>query len=233
MRPYRRVVLVGILRDNPILWREGTPKFLRRASPRARLALLAGLGIVSIGAALALYWTVSGWEGSGPLAVGLAWVWAGAAVLLVPARTARAIVRERQQGTWDAVILTRLRPSEIVWGKLLAAVTDFWALGLFLLPICLALDWKDVAAGSLIVALGDPPPLLLIALAYGTATIGALTAASFGLYVSMRTSSGGSALLWTYLLLWLGGQITMLAGLIMLFVLPLRFVRMDRYHRTT
>jgi len=182
---------MGILRDNPIIWREAVPKRLRRASPLARLFLGAAAVLVPFLAAAA--WSVRAREYAYVLAYVLAFTWAGAAVVLALSQNSRSIVQERIQGTWDMLVLSRLRPAEIVLGKLLAALLPLWTVGFIILPTCL-----------LLVLVSDPPqPLWYVICAYGIGTLGALSFGGLALYCSMRAGSVGGAQVLAFSLSWL------------------------------
>jgi ABC-type transport system involved in multi-copper enzyme maturation permease subunit len=197
---------MGILRDNPIIWREAVPKRLRRASPLARLFL--GVAAVLVPFLAAAAWSVRAREYAYVLAYVLAFTWAGATVVLALTQNSRSIVQERIQGTWDMLVLSRLRPAEIVLGKLLAALLPLWAVGFIILPTCL-----------LLVLVSDPPqPLWYVICAYGIATVGASSFGGLALYCSMRVSSVGGAQVLAFSLSWLTGVLTNLAvsGLVLL-----------------
>jgi ABC-type transport system involved in cytochrome c biogenesis permease component len=211
---------MGILRDNPILWREGVPRILRRASPRTHLRLAAGLVLLSIGAAVAAHRFTRNWEDPGLLASLIAVAWAAATVILAPARTARGVVGERQQGTWEAIVLTRLRPGEIVVGKLLGALAPLWIMGLLLLPACLALmgntrnDFDLRSAHQ------------FVGISFAAGLIGAPFFAAQGLFISMLTSTVTAAFAWTYLVIALAWPVAPLSGTIAFLALLLRFRRL-------
>ena len=155
------------------------------------------------------------------------WMWAGITVLVVAAQTSRAIVQERAQGTWDALLLTRLRPREIVWGKLLGSLIPMWLLGIPLLPACLVAGARTPASSHLGYWLSLSP----LAFGLATATIGALGLGSLGLYASMRCSSVWAAQLWTFIPLLTLSHLAAVAGLFFLPVLLIRFNKLDGLKR--
>jgi len=218
---------MGLIRDNPILWREATPRFFRRISPRVRTVVVAGLGVVAIGGGVAVY--LAGATGADEtrytIGIVVAWTWAGATLLLVPARAARSVVHERRQGTWDAVVLTRLRPAEIVFGKVLGALAPFWAVGILLLPAFAALALRTPDLGEL------AGLFIFVALTYGAAVVGGFCLASLGFYVSLRTSSVVNAYLWTYVPILAVGHLAALVGLIIFPILLLDFRGAERQGR--
>jgi len=181
---------MGIIRDNPVFWREGVPKPFRRASPNRWAAIFLGAAVFSLlgGDFLAS----QRWDSADLLALMFAWLWSAATLIIVPGQTAQAIVKERLQGTWDAVILTRLRLPEILFGKLFAILIPMWLGGLFFLPACLMLA---AAAGS---PAEMQYALLSVACAYAAAVIGGLGFGALGLLFSMRCSSAASAQAWTF-----------------------------------
>jgi len=241
---------MGVLRDNPIIWREAVPKPLRRVPPESWIAL--GLSASLIPATLVLTFMETEYDAI----LGLVTMsgWAACSVLIGMMHTARTIVQERVQGTWDALLLTRLRPREIVLGKLLAALLPLWAVGLILLPTCTALVPISQA----------PSPLLSPLYLYAGAIVAGFSFASIGLYCSMRCSTVGSAQLLAFLLAsavylvasistrfcWfifrlpyrsftlafviaLGFELTLLPGLVALLRLIHQFGKLDAAHRGT
>jgi len=221
---------MGIIRDNPILQREGMPKLLRHTSRDARLYIAVGAALSS--AILALLLSQLHWKFSDLLAQIIAWGWGGIITLIVPSYSARTIVQERLQGTWDSVILSRLRPSEIIFGKLLAPLLPFWLWGLFFLPSCLILALTGSSLKKMFSPLPMPiTPLLLVLLAYAWAIIGSFSAASFALYCSFRCSSAATALLWTYLPLFIIGWPVYLLGLVAFPVMLWGFIGLDKKKR--
>jgi ABC-type Na+ efflux pump permease subunit len=163
------------------------------------------MALISVGIALLL--SRFHWEFSDILAQVIAWGWAGIITLITPSYAARTIVQERLQGTWDAVILSRLYPSEIILGKLLASLFQFWLLGFFLLPSCMLLAFTGTNAGN------SFSPLHFVLLAYAAGLVGSFTAASFALYFSIRCATTTAALLWSYLPLFIMGWTIHILGL--------------------
>jgi ABC-type transport system involved in multi-copper enzyme maturation permease subunit len=108
--------------DNPVLWKELKAKF-RWRQPAHIKAVSAALILVFLAYA---YWQVfaaiirSGdpdsktWWQIG-VAIHALLIW-----LLCPALASHAITQEKEQQTWEMLIFTRLRPSEILSGKLMS-----------------------------------------------------------------------------------------------------------------
>ncbi len=182
---------MGIIRDNPIFRREGVPRRLRNASPNVWSVLAVLLAALSgFGGVYLARWN---WESPDLLAAVIAWLWAVIALLVIPSHTSRAIIQERLQGSWEAVVLTRLRPAEIFFGKLFAVLIPIWLVGLLFLPSCLLL------AASTPFHLQDGVMLRFVAAAYAAGTVGGLAVGAIGLLASMRCSSIWAAQLWAYL----------------------------------
>lgn len=57
--------------------------------------------------------------------------------LMTPAIAANAITQEREQQTWDMLVFTRLKPAEIILGKLMGRMLPSLALLLLCLPLTL------------------------------------------------------------------------------------------------
>lgn len=177
---------MGILADNPIIWREGVPRPLRRADPVVQL--LCGAAGVLVPLLLAAYWLRLGLDDSEMLGYLVAYAWAGGAVVIALSNGARSIAQERAQGTWDALVVSRLGAAGIVLGKLASLVLPLWAVGLVLLPSCV-----------LLVGMGREGSFSHLVYAYVAATLGGGSLASLGLYCSMRCSSVSNAQLLSFL----------------------------------
>ncbi|NIM06894.1 MAG: hypothetical protein GTO55_10115 [Armatimonadetes bacterium] len=185
---------MGIIRDNPILWREGVPAPLRNSTLRGQAIIAGVFAAVYIGGNLLLM-NLKADDISILLPVVLS-IWALVTLLIVPSHTARAIAQERVQGTWDAVVLTCLSPAEIIFGKLFSALLPMWGIGLLLLPTCLVCAAKGVLFDA------DPEmQLSLLVFVYGAAVVASISVASVGIFFSLVCSSFLAALLWTYLVL--------------------------------
>jgi len=167
------------------------PRPLRKAGPVKRSIVVVAAAAASV--FVPAYLSRRHWHEPEMLAVTIAWLWAIVTLMLVPSYTARAIIQERLQGTWDAVVITRLQPTELFLGKLLAPLIPVWVVGLFFLPTCL------LFAASQQSPYESNWALALVGVAYGAGTIGGLAFGTVGLIASMRCSSIWSAQLWTYI----------------------------------
>lgn len=176
---------MGVIIDNPILWREAVPRPLRRARPWHWVGLTLLIALLPVAIVLVL-----GDEETSVLGYVLIWIWALCTILIGMMHTCRSIVQERVQGTWDLLVLSRLRPHEIVFGKLLAALLPSWTLGFLLLPTAVCL----IAMSRI------PEPYLPLLYGYIVAVVGGAAAASLGLYCSMRCASVGNAQLLAFMI---------------------------------
>ncbi len=110
-----------------------------------------------------------------------------AMLLLAPAFSAVAIVSEKEANSYDLLFASRLRPMDIVAGKLLAALA--------MLFIFLALSAPFFAACFLLGAVSAAEALKL----YGLAALSAVAAGLIGLTISSRSRNSQSALIRSYL----------------------------------
>ena len=183
---------MGMVRDNPVFARTAIPRWLRRGG-RWRW-WLAGAGYLA-GSLVVLYlncFPPTSQPGSD--AVFLAWTWAVLAIAVLPAVTSQAITRERRQGTWDALLLSRLRWREIYGGKLLGIAIPLSAVGLFFLSTCV----------TLLVMEGSPRAgeyAFSVVGAYAVGLAGSLVSGSVGLFFSTYCENEYIALGCTYLVL--------------------------------
>lgn len=126
---------------NPIIVREARTR-MRGARPYAvltaflTLLALAGAGIFQLMAQQARFGGVllSAQVGQG-LFKGLAFVELLLVVFLAPAMTSGAISGEREGLTYDMLMATPLRPEQILWGKLVAALGYLFMLILAAVPV--------------------------------------------------------------------------------------------------
>jgi ABC-type transport system involved in multi-copper enzyme maturation permease subunit len=108
---------------------------------------------------------------------------------VAPAFTAGAITGEREQKTYEALIITPLRAHQIVWGKLGSVFTFMVLLMLASLPVqSLAFLFGGVALEEVLIA---ALALTMTALAFG----------ALGLYVSSLTRTTAASIIITYGLL--------------------------------
>jgi len=184
---------MGIIRDNPIFWREAVPRRLRHASDLQRTAGVLSVPVITL--AYAFFQIMVNSETPDHVILMFGWSWALTTIWVVAARSAQALVAERLRGTWDAVMLSRLGPGEIFFGKLFGALALPWAAGLLMLPTC------SLLAAITPLAADRNAALVGLARAYGTGAIGSVCCGAVGLCFSRRCSSVWAAELWTLLLL--------------------------------
>jgi ABC-type transport system involved in multi-copper enzyme maturation permease subunit len=118
---------MGILRENPVLAKEVRSRLrARRQSRASRVAAFVVVGLVV--AILYYYGLVALFSGNSQsngeglyifftLAIELTII-----LFLTPSLAAAAITQEREQQTWNALLLSRLTTGEIVFGKFFAAL---------------------------------------------------------------------------------------------------------------
>lgn len=131
---------MSILSENPVLRKELSGRLSLKRQPKAnRIAI--GLATTLV-APLLYYYSIKAlvMAGSANSARDLYSLWLlgiemSLMVLLAPALTAGAITIEREKQTWNALLLTRLRPAQIVFGKYLGALAPAFLLLVALLPI--------------------------------------------------------------------------------------------------
>ncbi|MCS7254103.1 MAG: ABC transporter permease [Armatimonadetes bacterium] len=133
---------------------------------------------------------------------------AGIVVLIAPALTASAISFERERRTLDLLLITPLRPMQILSGKLLAS----WAYLLLLLVLSMPMVTVCIIMGG--ASISD-----LLA-TYTMLSLSTLSLCAFSLYCSACSSSSGLATFWAYL------------GVILasLYIFPL--ITMQKIHHT-
>jgi len=197
--------------SNPILRREGFPRFWRRSSPVRRKVLLAIYLIVAALPMLALlkYWRAVDAEAASIIILPLSYWPTFLAPVIAPALAAGAIASERERRTWDVLVVSRLTSSEIIWGKLLSRLTPLLWITIPLLPVMVALlirsgganPWGQWATGGF--AGGSNPyagastwPLMAVGWLSGFMVT--FANAVMALYVSFRCSSTRAALLTAY-----------------------------------
>lgn len=170
--------------NNPVLHKELVLRFRARHGSAALLGILVAIAL-PIGL---LYWGMVQWMLVSPTPETAQYAWSltiGIQYLLIclvaPALATNAISREREQQTWEMLISTRLRPSEIILGKLLARLSG--ALLLFSLPLPLSVFcW--VQADHSGASYYNYVSLAQFVLMYALMAITAVFFATFGLFVS-------------------------------------------------
>ncbi len=127
--------------DNPILAREVALRLsFRRQSPAQRKAALVGVSI-----ALPLLYATVLWGARDPrtasdirpLVVGV--LETALLALFAPILAASAFTLEREKQTWNALLLTRLKPAQIVWGKFVGSLSPAAVVYACFLPLNAAL----------------------------------------------------------------------------------------------
>lgn len=179
-----RTWLAEHLWDNLALRREWRP---RAAAPKA--AVWGAAALASVGYLAGAGWLSaperSPWEARAALLV-LSWLYLLGVNLGVPGAAAAGIAGERERGAWTELLLTELRPSQLVAAKYLAALWPAARVGGLLLP-----PWLLAAHAARLPA-GRP---LLLALVL---VLPALAAAAAGLALSSRIPRTASATAWAY-----------------------------------
>ena len=134
--------------ENPVLRKEVTSRLsLRRQSKANRIAVAVICGaIVPL-----LYWFLgrmilnpmaSGNDAREYYSIFLVGIELGLIVLLAPALTAGAITIEREKQTWNALLLSRLTPREIVWGKYWGSLTPVFVTVALFFPLNVLAAWR-------------------------------------------------------------------------------------------
>lgn len=207
------------------------PRWLWRAGRRSRIRLLLGAVLLaSLIAGLPLLWSRAALHASLSVVGMILYGWASVSTLIIPVLTSRAIARERLQGTWDGVILTRLTPAEIIFGKLFAALFPVWAVGLFFLLIfciqfILVLIFSLSTAGEMI-GWGIFICLMLLFNIFSNVAVGAM-----GLYISMCCANPATALILSYGIIIFSCGLYIPLGVIALPVLIIMFKDLDNSKR--
>jgi ABC-type transport system involved in multi-copper enzyme maturation permease subunit len=193
-----------MLRDNPIFLREIRPGFWPKSSRISRYIMLTALAaVLAIPTVIALrYWKEIDGESATLFLMAFTY-WPGfICPALTPALVAGTIAGERERQTWDALVLTRLGPGEIIWGKLLSRLFPLALVTLVLLPLVLAFAvHADPSAlmpsGMRNVSDADQLNfwwMLTWLIGLGSAFANGVLA----MYISLRARSARSALLVTY-----------------------------------
>jgi hypothetical protein len=190
-----------MLADNPIFQRESTMRFWEQGPSWIRITVTSAIAIIALCCAM---FEVCLSEGYGNHPLGLASIWPGIlAPLLIPALMAGAVAGERERQSWDVIVLSRMSPAEIIWGKLLSRVAPLLWGSMFFIPAMVVtaifmLDPRNNFGSGM--HQGDE--VLFVALIIIWPWIGGtlLTLAHgvLALYISMRTSNTRTALLLSY-----------------------------------
>ena len=185
--------------SNPILHKE---LFMRLRLRQMPLAAKIGIGIV-VFSALALFYGVLGKaliDNPTPDAGHTAWGWCIAlqyvlVCLIAPVVTANCITQEKEQQTWEMLIFTRLKPGEIILGKLVARLAIvFLVLALFL-PMTI-FCWVHSAEMDMLTA--GTSRLAEFVMSYAVIVISAIFFATFGLFMSWQLKKTLFAIMLSY-----------------------------------
>ena len=192
--------------QNPVFRKEMLVRFRLRPGATAQLGVVIAIGI---GIALFHWLFIRNMLDARVVRGKEAWQWLvgiqyAIICLMTPAIAANAITQEREQQTWDMLIFTRLKPSEIIMGKLFGRMIPTFALLALCFPLTLCCmivsymardgSWRGfpsdynqevVAAGQF---LGTYVVMLVTALFYTT----------LGLFLSYRTRRTLYALMGSY-----------------------------------
>lgn len=183
--------------DNPVLARE-LPSRSQLRRPRAGAAAVASVILLAVGC---LYWFLFQMlvSADSPDASEMGWsvaIWLQFMILIVmaPVVAANSISREREQQTWEMLVFTRLKPFEIVFGKLAARVIFLVVIFALFVP-AIVIAW---AFGLARAASG----LQLVKIACGEAAVTtvSLAFACIGLYASSVASRTLYAVMASYTL---------------------------------
>lgn len=131
---------MGIFTENPILAKEMRSRFRSRKQTKANriasaicISVVAGL-LYYLGLA-SLFSPQSGFRGRDLYGISVIGFQLTLLILLTPSLAAGSITQEREQQTWNALLLSRLTASEIVFGKYAACLLPVLALLALFLPI--------------------------------------------------------------------------------------------------
>ena len=181
---------MSLLLDNPIIRREGLPRWLRRlGGTRLALLIVAACLLSALTGALLVKTNILSnnpnnhfiFSSAGDFSM----VWGVLAFLAMPIFAVQSIAKERARRTWEALLLSRLSARYIVLSKLAAVLLPLWLMGLVLLPCVLFLN--SVSINPLAILFG-----------YGLGTIGGLFGALVGMVLSLHCARQDHAILATY-----------------------------------
>ena len=177
---------LGTFTDNPVLQKELRSQLrARRQSRGVRLASLFVSGAI----VLLLYYyggrtIVQSTSNARDLFLAMVAIQLTLVIFLAPSLTANAITQEREQQTWNALLLSRLTADEIVVGKLVARLLPAFLVLLMFVPL-----------GLLAAVIGDVPISTYI-LSYVLLVTTAVFFATIGMFCSWayrRTAAATSA----------------------------------------
>ncbi|HLJ53968.1 MAG TPA: hypothetical protein VKT77_02960 [Chthonomonadaceae bacterium] len=123
------------------------------------------------------------------------WLQLIAVLLFAPVVTANCITQEKEQQTWEMLIATRLKPSEVVFGKLVARLAVILLILALFLPITL-FGWINSVLVETQIAFSAR--LTELSLSYAVLLITAVFFATFGLYMSWQVKRTLAAIMLSY-----------------------------------
>jgi ABC-2 type transport system permease protein len=217
--------------QNPVLRKELMTRWRLRKGAPGRLgmaiAILVGIGV--------FHWYFLDWlmnENRGSYSKDV-WQWVIALqytliCLITPAIAANAISQEREQQTWDMLIFTRLKPAEIILGKLMGRMLPTLALLALCLPLTLLCAFVSVAnpalpSGGATFWSGSVTVGEMLA-AYAVMLVSALFYTTLGLFLSWCFRKTLYALMMAYTIV-IGGLLigtALLAAAVQMFVQDFR-----------
>jgi hypothetical protein len=203
------------LSHNPVFLREARPRWWRRLSPQAQGGLRIRSLLVAAALALLVGWLVRfGLEAGGsarlfaPPSPGaslmldgvqtLTWLFGGLLAVLGVVFTSSAVSRERDVRTWDHLLVTCLRPRDILLGKLFGRLAPVGILVLLTLPAWVVLVVRVIGSDAFL--LRRALPLLLspgpVSISYSAPN----PVGSVLLKIGLRGTMIATGLLWAYAL---------------------------------
>lgn len=177
---------------NPLLWLD------LRVRVRERRLWVIALLVMAVPFISALLMTISMNKFGSPdhigTSIGMVALFGqvGILILLAPLASAQRISQEREQRTYAALVNSPLKPSRIVWGKLLGTwIFVFWLWILTLPFLAIAMLWGGFAPWVLLFCFAAN---LLVAIALSSLALG--FSGLFGRSLSAYLCSGGILFLW-------------------------------------
>ena len=184
---------------NPILHKELVMRLRLRQVP---LAAKIGIGIIVL-AALALFYGVVGKilvDNPNEDVGHQAWWWCIAiqytlVCLIAPVITANSITQEKEQQTWEMLVFTRLKPGEIILGKLLSRLAILFIVLALFLPLTTICWVHSAVLDTHTAGLAKVGEFLLT---YAVIVISTVFFATFGLFMSWQMRKTLFAIMLSY-----------------------------------
>jgi len=184
---------------NPVLHKE---LFMRLRLRRFPLPAKIGLGLLILGSLTLFYGIIakllldnpSEWVGRA------AWGWCigiqyTLVCLIAPVVTANCITQEKEQQTWEMLIFTRLKPSEIILGKLFSRLAIVAIILALFLPIT-AFCW--IHSAIMDTSTAGSAKLAEFVMSYCVIVISAIFFSTFGLFMSWQLKKTIFAIMLSY-----------------------------------